>query len=152
VPTLIGRQQLSVLVDYFALCFQDSDDLQVPVVWPEGWEPGVFLRARQGRLDITTAAHTHFVGLAVEVWDRRPSAPDGQWDECAEAALRCVSGELTVWSMAGGPAEETVRLPAEVQDWAVRVVCAGRAEAAEQAVDGVPEDVERYIAQFWPKP
>lgn len=148
---LISRREYPVLVDYGGWALQDVDDSQVPVLFPENWEHGPFLSAHPGRLDFTSAGHTHEAALTVEVWSGEPPVPPGDWEETATAAVRCSSGKLRARGVAGGPMQEEIELSAGPQSWAVRVVCAGRAAVAEQSVAGVPEGVERYTAQFWPQ-
>lgn len=151
MPKLIRRQEVVVEVDYGAWALQDWDDTQVPVRFPEGFERGVFLSARPGRLDFTSAGHTHTAGLTVEVWDGEPDIPAGEWEETAEASLHCSSGKLRARSMAGGPMPGSIELSDGPGTWRVRVVSTGRGRVAELAARGVPEGVEQYITQFWRK-
>ncbi|MVO87780.1 hypothetical protein GPA10_24215 [Streptomyces sp. p1417] len=149
---LISREEVSVEVDFYGIYLQDWDDSQVPVPFPEGWEAGPFLRARPGRLDITSAGHTHTAALTVEVWDAEPPAPSGDWEESERAEILSISGELEVGGVAGGPMPEPIRLSGRECNWSVRVACSGRSEVAEKARQGVPEGVvERYVLQFWPQ-
>ncbi|MFD5704208.1 hypothetical protein [Streptomyces lasiicapitis] len=149
---LISREEVPVEVDFYGLYLQDWDDSQVPVPFPQRWEAGPFLSARPGRLDFTSGGHTHTAGLTVEVWDTEPSAPVGDWEESVLTEITSASGQLEVGGVAGGPMPEPIRLSDQAHTWRVRVVCAGRAEVAEQTRLGVPEDVvERYVFQFWPQ-
>jgi hypothetical protein len=153
VPNLIRRQETSVEVDFGAWALQDWDDTQVPVTFPGEFERGPFLSAREGRLDFTSAGHTHTATLTVEVWDAEPAVPAGLWDVTAEASVYCSSGKLRARSMAGGPMPGSIDLSdGPGGAWSVRVVSAGRRQVAELAARGVPEGVEQYTAQFWPEP
>lgn len=151
MPNLIRRQEVAVEIDYGAWALQDWDDTQIPVLFPGGFEPGAFLTARPGRLDFTSAGHTHTADLTVEVWDAEPAVPSGEWEETAEASIDCSSGRLRARSMAGGPMPGSIELSDGPGSWNVRVVSTGRSQVAELAARGVPEGVEQYIAQFWRK-
>ncbi|MEO3978053.1 hypothetical protein [Streptomyces sp. CAU 1734] len=145
----VSVQVLKPFVDYHGLCLQDVDDVVVPVRWPEGWSAGEFLVAREGRIDLTSAGHTHEAVMRVEVWDGEPPRGGEVWDETGEAELVSSGGGLAVWGVTG-PIEETVALGEESARWRVRVCCAGRARVAELAAVDVPEGVERWLVQFWP--
>ncbi|MGW7720397.1 hypothetical protein ACWGKK_39715 [Streptomyces chartreusis] len=147
---LISRREYPVLVDYGGWALQDLDDSQVPVLFPEDFEHGPFLRAQPHRLDFTSAGHTHEAALTVEVWSAEPPVPPGDWEEAATAAVDTSSGKLRARGIAGGPMRQEIHLSDGPQSWSVRVVCAGRAAVAQESASGVPEGVERYTAQFWP--
>lgn len=149
MPNLIRRQEVAVEVDYGGWALQDWDDTQVPVLFPGGFERGALLTARPGRLDFTSAGHTHTAGLTVEVWDAEPSVPSGEWEETGEASIYCSSGKLRARSMAGGPMPGNIELSDGPGTWWVRVVSSGRSQVAELTAIGVPEGVEQYITQFW---
>lgn len=91
---LMRRQAYPVNVDYGGWALQDFDDTQVPVLFPEGFEGDAFLTAHPGRLDFRSAGHTHTASLEVEVRDREPAVPDGEWDETGRARIICSSGKL----------------------------------------------------------
>lgn len=92
---------------------------------------GVFLGTHPGRLDITSGGHTHTAAVAVEVWDGPPPAPDpAGWDEQAEADFTSTGGEVAVWSMHTGRADDLNTLADAGGSWRARVSCAGRAAAA----------------------
>ncbi|MGV9243126.1 hypothetical protein [Streptomyces sp. NPDC003710] len=147
---LVSRREYPVEVDHGAFALEDWDDRQVPVPFPEGFDHGVFLAVRPGRLDFTSAGHTHLAALAVEVWDAEPPVPSGKWEESAIASIFCSSGRLQARSMTAGPMLEEIQLSDGPGNWSVRVVCAGREALAELAEEGAVEGVERYVAQFWP--
>ncbi|MER8220759.1 hypothetical protein ABTZ58_09240 [Streptomyces sp. NPDC094143] len=147
---LIRCQDYPVSVDYGGWALQDFDDSQVPVLFPEGYESGVFLTAHPGRLDFHSAGHTHTASVTVEIWDGEPPVPAGKWDEIALAGIACSSGKLRARGMAAGPMPEAIELSDGPGVWAVRVVCTGREAVAAQTQHGVVHGVERYIAQFWP--
>ncbi|MGW0538110.1 hypothetical protein [Streptomyces sp. NPDC003032] len=149
---MISCEEVPVEIDFYGLYLQDWDDSQVAVPFPEGWEAGPFLRARPGRLDITSGGHTHTAGLTVEVWDAEPPAPSGDWEETALTEISTASGQLEVGGVAGGPMPDPIQLSDRAGVWSVRVACRGRTEVAEQARRGVPDGVvERYVFQFWPQ-
>ncbi|MFJ9721645.1 hypothetical protein ACIRP3_02755 [Streptomyces sp. NPDC101209] len=150
---LIRQQELDVEVDFYGFALQDVDDNQVPLQYPEGREAdGAFLTAREGRLDIESAGHTHTATVSAEVWDGEPAAADdrGQWEEGGEARIHSPSGELAVWAVTGGPMDTCLKLADGGGSWLVRVYCEGRAEVRRLAQQGVPEGVEHYLVQFWP--
>ncbi|MFJ2819407.1 hypothetical protein [Streptomyces sp. NPDC087294] len=151
MPQLISRQEFPVMVDFNGWALQDWDDTQVPVLFPEGFEYGPFLGAYPGRLDFSSAGHTHTASLTVEVWDSVPDVPPGEWDESAEASVFCASGKMRARAVAGGPMPEQIVLSSDPCWWNVRVLCAGRQEVAEQAQQGAVHGVERYTAQFSPR-
>lgn len=149
MATMIKHQELSASVDYFGLCLEDADDARLPALFPDGYEPGPFLTPRDGRLDITSAGHTHRAHLTVEVWDSPPPKPDGEWEEEGCASLFCAAGELKVRGVTS-PMPERIRLSEGPASWSVRLLCTGRAAVAEAATRDVVYDVERYTVQFWP--
>ncbi|WP_326680938.1 hypothetical protein [Streptomyces sp. NBC_01237] len=149
---LVSRQGLDVEVDFYGWCLQDVDDTVVPVPFPEGFDGESFLAAHEGRLDFSSAGHTHTAALTAEVWDDEPAEAGAEngWDEVAEGVIVCRSGELAVWAVAGGPMPVYVRLSGQAGRWRVRAHCRGREEVRRLAREGVPEGVERYLIQFWP--
>ncbi|MFF4041153.1 hypothetical protein [Streptomyces sp. NPDC001816] len=150
---LIRQQDADVEVDFNGFALQDVDDTLVPLEYPEGREPGgAFLTAREARLDIESAGHTHTATLATEVWDTEPPAADdrGDWEERGEVVLHCPSGELALWGVTSGPRETYLQLPEKDVTWRVRVYCEGRQEVRRLAQEGVPEGIEHYLVQFWP--
>ncbi|MEU6825448.1 hypothetical protein ABZ921_32935 [Streptomyces atriruber] len=151
MPDLVSREEVPVRVDFYGFALQDFDDTQVPLLFPEGFEKGPFLTEHQGRLDFTSGGHTHTATLVIEVWNAEPSAPAGEWEECAMAEISCTSGQLEATGVAGGPMPEPIRLSKQGQDWKMRAVSSGRAEVKVQAQHGVPHGVERYVLQFWPR-
>jgi hypothetical protein len=148
---LVRRQHLNADVGYHAFALQESDDADLPVPFPDGFQRGVFLNAFPGRLDLYSAGHTHTASVTVEVWDGRPPAHDASgWDEQAEADFDSPSGEVAMWSMSLARTEEVFALGSPGR-WRVRVSCVGRAEAAAlSGGEGTGDGVERYLAQFWP--
>ncbi|MEW1700100.1 hypothetical protein ACIQCR_17080 [Streptomyces sp. NPDC093249] len=146
--TLLETQRVDAHVDYFGLSLQDADDSWLSF-FPEGWSQGPFLSQQPGRIDLTSAGHTQTVRFDAEIWSGPPTSPDGAWDEFASARIECRSGELRLWSLAGGPAKESISLPKAPATWNVHLYCRGRAEAAQACITGVPHGVEQYLAQFW---
>ncbi|MFI1769594.1 hypothetical protein ACH41H_47450 [Streptomyces sp. NPDC020800] len=152
----IKRLVVPVRVEFYGWALQDWDDDYVPDTFPDGFEAGEFLMPHAGRLDFTSAGHTHRADVTVEEWDAEPPTPSspavsGDWDEVDEATIRCASGKLRAWSM-GGPMTDDmeIELSRKPATWAVRAMCAGRKEVAELAQHSVPHDVECYVIQFWP--
>ncbi|MGW1659261.1 hypothetical protein [Streptomyces atratus] len=147
----VMRQRGPVEVEFFGFCLQERDEAGVPVQFPEDWDTeGAFLTAREGRLDVRSAGHTHTADLTVEVWDELPSTEvAGDWEADAQALIVSPSGTLDVWGVTGADAGESVSL-GRPGVWHVRLRCTGRAAVAEQSQHGVPEGVEQYFAQFWP--
>lgn len=135
-----------------AFGFQESDDGDLPVPFPDDFEQGVFLNAFPGRLDISSAGHTHTASVNVEVWAGRPPAQDrADWDEQAAADFESASGEVAVWSMSLGRADDVITLADTGGSWRVRVSCTGRAEAATLSEDeGTGGGAEKYLVQFGP--
>lgn len=69
----------------------------------------------------------------------------------AEAGFESTSGEVAVWSMGLGRADDVVTLADSGGSWRVRVSCAGRGEAAALSeLEGTGEGVEKHLVQFWP--
>ncbi|WP_051716375.1 hypothetical protein [Streptomyces bikiniensis] len=147
--TLLETQHIDAHVDHYGLGLQDADDAWLPTMFPEGFTRGPFVSQRPGRIDLTSAGHTQTVSFDAEIWSAVPTQPDGKWDEFANARIECRSGELRLWSVTGGPAAQSVALPREPMEWNVRIYCRGRANAAQACLTGVPQGVERYLAQFW---
>ncbi|MFF7258675.1 hypothetical protein ACFZCL_00050 [Streptomyces sp. NPDC008159] len=147
---LVRRQHLDADVEYHGFAFQESDDGDLPVPFPDDFEDGVFLNAFPGRLDFYSAGHTHTASVTVEVWDGEPPAQDpSQWDEQAEAGFESTSGEVAVWST--GRADDVITLSEVGGSWRVRASCTGREQAAALSEqEGVGEGVEKYLVQFWP--
>lgn len=149
---LVRQQHLDADVEYHGFGFQESDDGDLPVPFPDDFADGVFLNAFPGRLDIYSAGHTHTASVTVEVWDGEPPVQDSSWwDEQAEADFVSSSGEVAVWSMGLGRADDVISLADSGGSWHVRVNCTGRSEAAALSEqEGTGEGVEKYLVQFWP--
>jgi hypothetical protein len=90
---------------------QESGDGDLPVPFPDVFTQGVFLNTFPGRLDIFSGGHTHTAAVTVEVWDGEPPVQDSsRWDEQAEADFESTSGEVAVWSMSLGRADDVITL------------------------------------------
>ncbi|WP_372410623.1 hypothetical protein [Streptomyces luteireticuli] len=148
----LSRQEFDVLVSYHGFGMQESDESFVPVEYPDDTELGIFLQAFQGRLDLSSAAHTHIAPLAVEVWDG-PPAPDmsQDWEETKEITLHTKSGELAIWDGTGRADADVIRLGDGGGAWQVRAMSSGRQEAerAEYESDASVSGIEKYLVQFW---
>lgn len=60
MAALVRTQRGRVEVKLFAFCLQERDEDAVPVLLPENWHAqGGFLTACGGRLDVSSAGHTH---------------------------------------------------------------------------------------------
>ncbi|MBH5337776.1 hypothetical protein IHE55_24570 [Streptomyces pactum] len=152
MPVLIRRQRVDVPVEFFVFSLQDADDTEVPVPFPDGW-PGTeagFLVQFEGRVDVSSAGHTHVALLTAEVWDSEPPEERREpWETCGDTRIRSGSGSLAVWVPGGATTDElTLGVPGDL--WHLRVYCTGRTEVARAAARGVPHGIERYLAQFWP--
>lgn len=149
---LVRKQHIDADVGYSAFGLQESDDADLPVPFPDDFDYDTFLSTHPGRLDITSGGHTHTAAVTVEVWDGPPPEQDpASWDEQAEADLESTSGQVAVWSMSLGRADDVITLADSGGTWQVRVSCAGRAEAAAlSGGEGTGTGVERYLVQFWP--
>ncbi|MCB5905896.1 hypothetical protein [Streptomyces pinistramenti] len=153
MAALVSKQSLEVDVAYHGFCFQESDDFAVPVPFADGFVQDRFLNGHERRIDLYSAGHTHTAQVTVEVWNAAPApAPSTGWECDARAEIETTSGELAIWAMTLGRADEVVHLADEGGWWNVRVRCTGReavrrvTEAGEDA-----EGIERYVIQFWPK-
>ncbi|GAA2768567.1 hypothetical protein GCM10010103_76090 [Streptomyces paradoxus] len=149
---LVRQQHLDADVGYHGFGLQESDDGDLPVPFPDDFKQGDFLNDFPGRLDIFSAGHTHTAAVTVEVWDGEPPEQDPSlWDEQAETDFESTSGEVAVWSMSLGRADDVITLADSGGSWRVRVSCAGRDEAAALSEEeGIGEGAERYLVQFWP--
>ncbi|MET8957436.1 hypothetical protein ACWEO4_43535 [Streptomyces sp. NPDC004393] len=108
---LLRRQQLDVFVGYHAFGLQESDDAVLDLLFPDGFDFGAFLSTHPGRLDITSAGHTHTAVLTAEVGDGpAPTQEAAAWEEQAEADFESVSGQVAVWSMSLGRSEDLITL------------------------------------------
>lgn len=152
MAVLLRQQHIDADVGYHGFGLQESDDGDLPIPFPDDFAQGVFLNAFPGRLDIYSAGHTHTAAVDVEVWDGQPPAQgSADWDEQAEADFESTSGEVAVWSMSLGRADDVITLADSGGSWRVRVCCRGRADAeALSEGEGTGEGVERYLVQFWP--
>jgi hypothetical protein len=152
MAVLVRQQHLDADVEYHGFGFQESDDADLPVPFPDDFADGVFLNAFPGRLDVYSAGHTHTAAVTVQVWDGPLPAEDpGEWDEQAETDFESVSGEVAVWSMGLGRADDVITLSDSGGSWRVRVSCSGRREAAALSEqEGTGHGVEKYLVQFWP--
>ncbi|MEU9546922.1 MULTISPECIES: hypothetical protein [Streptomyces] len=149
---LVRKQHIDADVGYNAFGLQESDDADLPVPFPDDFDYDTFLSTHRGRLDITSGGHTHTAAVTVEVWDGPPPEQDpASWDEQAEADFESTSGQVAVWSMGLGRADDVITLADSGGTWQVQVSCAGRAEAAAlSGGEGTGTGVERYLVQFWP--
>ncbi|MFG2987484.1 hypothetical protein ACGFYQ_40815 [Streptomyces sp. NPDC048258] len=149
MATLLGQQELDARVEFRGFGFQESDDSLVPVPFPDDFRWGVFLQEHVRRFDLFSPGHTHTASVTVRVWDGRPDAGEGDWEEQAEIDFESVTGDVAVWG--SGRSEDLIRL-GRAGMWRVRVCCAGRAEAESVTrAEGTAYGVERYRIDFWPK-
>ncbi|MFF0199766.1 hypothetical protein [Streptomyces sp. NPDC005017] len=135
-------------VEFYALWTEDSDEVdpgEVPV--PAETE---LLASRDRRLCFRSGGHTHSAASTTEIWDREPPQDEREtWEACADAEWFCRSGEVALWSY-GGPSEPLVELGLPDTSWQVRAYVTGQERARRLAQQGAPEDVERFLVQFWP--
>lgn len=103
---LISRHEYDVDVDFGGFALQDAGDRQVPARFPEGIQRGTFPAAHPGRLDFTSAGHTHTEAFTVEVWDAEPPVPPRTWEATATAGVFTSS--------------ERIPFPAHPGNWSVR--------------------------------
>ncbi|MFD7030278.1 hypothetical protein ACFWAR_19785 [Streptomyces sp. NPDC059917] len=149
MAALVGQQVLDAEVAFRAFGFQESDDSVVPVLFPNGFEWGVFLQEHVRRFDLFSAGHTHTAALTARIWDSEPDGDDELWDEQAEVDYESTTGDVAVWGT--GRSDELIRL-GHAGLWRVRVSCAGRAETERVTrAEGTAHGVERYLIDFWPK-
>ncbi|MYW21707.1 hypothetical protein GT039_40605 [Streptomyces sp. SID2955] len=152
MPQVVREQHVDVFVSYYAFALQESDDVFLELEFPDEFNFDAFLSTHPGRLDITSAGHTHTASLTVEVWDGPAPVQDGAaWEEQAEVDFESVSGQVAVWSMSLGRLDDLITLAQSGGSWHVRVSSAGRAAVkalaeSEERIKGV----ERYLVQFWP--
>ncbi|MBH1938880.1 hypothetical protein I5Q34_32260 [Streptomyces sp. AV19] len=149
----LTQQEFEVLVSYHGFGMQESDESFVSVEYPDDTEFGVFLQTFQGRLDLSSAAHTHIAPLTVEVWDGTPEPNTSQnWEETEEATLHTTSGELAVWDGTGRADADVIRLGGSGGTWQVRAMSSGRREAerVEYETGDSVSGIEKYLVQFWP--
>ncbi|WP_432042503.1 hypothetical protein [Streptomyces cadmiisoli] len=149
---VIRRQHIDADVEHHGFGFQESDDADVPVPFPDDFTDREFLNPFPGRLDIRSAGHTHTASITVEVWNGPPPEPDStEWDEHAEADFESSRGEVAVWSMGLGRAGDVITLADSGGSWRVRVGCLGRrAAAALSEQEGTGHGAEKYLVRFWP--
>ena len=149
---LVRRQDVDAYVGFHAFGLQESDDADLPVPFPDDFNPHAFLSNHPGRLDITSGGHTHTAAVRVEVWDGPPPQQDrADWDEMAEAEFESTSGQVAVWSMHMGRMDDLITLADSGGSWHAGVHCVGRAQAAALSEgEGTGHGVERYLIQFWP--
>lgn len=127
---LIRQYEIDAAVAYHGFCFQESDDGDVPVPFPDDYRFGMFLNAFPGRLDVFSGGHTHTAAVTAQVWDGLPPQEDpADWDEMAEADYESRSGDVAVWSMGEGRQDDLITLADGSGPWRVGVCCTGRAEA-----------------------
>ncbi|MDI3409269.1 hypothetical protein [Streptomyces cavernicola] len=146
----MSTQVLSAAVDFHGLCLQDADDAWLPAAFPQDFTAGSFVHALPGRIDITSAAHTHTVSFTAQVWEADPPSAEGDWEATATAQVECRSGVLRLWAVTAGPSPDEITLPRENTVWNVRLYGGGREAVARAAVTSVPTGIEHYLAQFWP--
>ncbi|WP_042365231.1 hypothetical protein [Streptacidiphilus neutrinimicus] len=143
-----------VPVSFYTFALQDT--AEQGEIFPAGLVPksrAAFVEIRPGRLDITTAAHTHEVVLTVNVLTG-PPAPDavGNVEESTSGTVTSPSGELAAWEMLGRT-PYTISLSHGPGTYGFDAVSMGGAAVrrAETAIGGGPTGaVERIRIRFWP--
>ncbi|WP_328870965.1 hypothetical protein OHT76_13050 [Streptomyces sp. NBC_00287] len=114
MAVLVRQQRIDADVEFHAFGFQESDDGDLPVPFPDDFEQGVFLNTFPGRLNVYSAGHTHTASVDVEVWDGQPPVQDpADWDNQAEADFESASGEVAVWSIGLGRSDDVITLADE---------------------------------------
>ncbi len=147
----VRRQSLEPRIEYYGLCLQEEDDALLPALYPEGvTHADGFVTAREGRVDIRSAGHTHTAAMTVEVWDGCPPPEETAWEAQGEAEIFSASGVLRTKSM-GGLGLDRLLLGEPGRRWRARVCCSGRDEVAVRAaLEGPVRGVEQYTVRLWP--
>lgn len=149
---LVQEQRLEVFVDSFAFAFLESWDADLPVEFPDAFDAEVFVNAFPGRVDVSSAGHTHTAAVTVQVWGEGtpPVEDDAAWDVRGEVGFESDSGEVAVWTPSLGRTDALIELGRK-GPWRVRAHCTGRAEIAALRESCEPVvGVERYLVQFFP--
>ncbi|MFG2604795.1 hypothetical protein ACGFT2_14780 [Streptomyces sp. NPDC048514] len=149
---LVREQHVDVFVSGYAFGLQESDDACLDLLFPDDFDFGTFLSAHPGRVDVTSAGHTHTASVTVEVWDGpAPVRDPAGWEQQAETDFESVSGRVAIWSMDVGRLDALITLADQGGSWRVRISSSGRAEvrALAESEESI-EAVERYLVQFWP--
>ncbi|QKW04978.1 hypothetical protein HUT18_00010 [Streptomyces sp. NA04227] len=88
----------------------------------DDWDPGAVLNAFSGCIDLCSGGgHTHTDLVRLQVWHGQPE-PDRseKWDEQAESEFVSSTGEVAIWTMALGRADENITLAAGGGRWGAR--------------------------------
>ena len=145
------ERTVDVRVEYGTFCLQEADEDFVPEAFPDGRSAGdSFLTPYEGRVDVLSAGHTHTAVLKAQVWSGEPPEEAGEWEARGECELYSETGRLTVWCSGGPTLGAGLELGTPRVRWRVRVLSKGRQEVARLAAEGVPQGIERYVAQLWP--
>ncbi|MGW7207605.1 MULTISPECIES: hypothetical protein [unclassified Streptomyces] len=142
---LLARQHLDAEVMFYGLWMEDvgaSFDDE-----PRPDEP--FGSSSGGRVVIHSGGHTHTADFCAEVWDEKPPAVPGPWEELTQTQIDAPAGQVRLWTYAGMTKEDIV-LGQPGRTWGVRVHVRGRQEVRRLAELDVPEGIEHYLVQFWP--
>jgi hypothetical protein len=148
--------EFAVPVSFYTFALQDV--AEVGELFPAGLvikTKAAFVEVKPGRLDVTTAAHTHEVALTVDFLPG-PPARDAANDVEASATgtVESPSGELAVWETMGRT-PDTVSLPNGPGRYGFDAVSRDGAavrRAETSPGSGTAGARERIRIRFWPAP
>ncbi|WP_042377961.1 hypothetical protein [Streptacidiphilus melanogenes] len=129
--------EFDVPVSYYTFAVQDV--AEVGECFPAGLvglDAAAFVEVRPGRLDVTTAVHTHQVALIVDFLSATPTpAIEEQVEARASGTLTLPSGELAVWEMTGRT-PLSFRLPQGSGTYGFDAVSRGPKAARQEELEG----------------
>ncbi|MFF4464261.1 hypothetical protein ACFY13_32675 [Streptomyces mirabilis] len=96
---------------YNAFGLQESDDADLPVPFPDDFDYDTFLSTHPGRWTSPAVATPTLPPSRSKCGTaRRPNKTQPIWDEQAEADFESTSGQVAVWSMSLGRADDVITL------------------------------------------
>lgn len=144
-----------VPVSFYLFGVQDTDEVALSSLFPDGAASGELVTVLPGRLDVTTGVHTQYVTLRIQCWAAEPGALDGPgWDATESGTLTVPSGDMAVWEMMGRTPDGFV-LPQGGGTYCFDAHCSGRERARELSrhkATRTPREVEEITLRFWPSP
>lgn len=136
-------------VDYRFFLLADSMAYDVSPLEHPPTEPNSLLGAGQETVVLHSAGTDFKPEVRLEIWDRDPGTPAGQWDLVEMAVLNAPSGRVRIdspdWECAAEIAVPSTSLR-------VRAACRGRQAVSEAVASGAYDfvGIEIWLIQVWP--
>lgn len=138
---------LSPMVEFRTLVLCDSDGMNLSPLGEAIAEDGRLLLAGPEAVLLSSAGNDFYPDVHLEVWDREPPAPPGNWELVDSASFSAPSLQI---SLTGVNGSEYADLPVPAVRLNLRAACRGRDQVADMYDQAFFHGVETWVIQIWP--